>query len=404
MKRIMTSLKLFFTTLSLFLLPRISCAEENTCPTFMEYISEGTGNNFLLNPAFEVITKAAASVAEASWNLFATPLQVVVMFGAAIYIAVYTLRNIGSFSQQDYSSYLSNEKTGVIPLMFKVAVVMILLTNAGNSFLYSNFISPVVSTCMLVGAKFGSSPVGGSFSNASNVSSLFNSILELIRSFNDISYEIVALGRELLCLSFMPDSFIDKFWGMVPFGIILYLFGWLICIGLAFYMLDVLFRLAVGCIVLPFAIACAVSKLTVTYTQKTWALFVNVCFNFMVMGIITNFSVEMLAKAVGGHNDLKSKLTGSALKESEVEKIYEDLSLKGFILTFICCLIVFRLFAEIENLASRISGAKGVGQLAQKASSPFIKSTYNGAKRATSGFFKSTTKKAASKAKNLLGI
>ena len=218
--------------------------------------------------------------------------------------------------------------------------------------------------------------------------------------FNDISYEIVALGRELLCLSFMPDEFLDKFWGLVPFGVVLYIFGWLICLGLAFYMLDVLFRLAVGCIVLPFAIACAVSKLTVTYTQKTWALFVNVCFNFMVMGIITNFSLDMLERAVSGHSDLKGKLTGSALQESEVEQIYRDLSFKGFILTFLCCMIVFRLFAEIENLASRVSGAKGVGQLAQKASSPFIKSAYGGAKWGTKEIFKSTTRKAMNSAKN----
>ena len=120
----------------------------------------------------------------------------------------------------------------------------------------------------------------------------------------------------------------------------------------------------------------------------------------MVMGIITNFSVEMLAKAVGGHNDLKNKLMGSALQESQVEKIYEDLTLGGFILTFICCMIVFRLFAEVENIASRISGAKGVGQLAQKASSPFIKSAYGGAKRGAKEIFKSTTKKAMNSAKN----
>ena len=386
-KTIITSLKVLFISLvGVVLYPLMVMAEDNTCPPFQEYVSKGTGSEFLLNKTFEILLDAAANVTEASWNTFAVPLQAVVTLGSAIYIAVYTLKNLGSFSQQDFSGYLSNEKSGVLPLMVKVAAVLILLTDDGKAFMYGSFISPVVSSCMYVGSKLGGVGIGGSFSDANDVRGLFNGVLTKIQDFNDMTYEVVALGQELLCLAFMPDSFFDTFWSLVPFGLVLYFMGWLICIGLAFYMLDVLFRLAVGCIILPFAIACAVSKLTSTYCLQTWKLFVNVCFNFMVIGVVTKFAVDMIATAIARQGDLKSKLTGSAvLQESDVEDIVKNIDVYTFVCVFLCCMIIFRLFTEIEQLAERVSGAGPVGQLSQKASTPFIRGAMAGGKKLGGG-------------------
>jgi ABC-type multidrug transport system fused ATPase/permease subunit len=99
MKKIKTSLRIFFKSFIYCLVaPVVVLAEDGTCPPLSEYISEGTGNNFLLNSAFESVIKACNTVAELSWNSFAEPLQLVVALGAAIYIAGgISVGNISSF-------------------------------------------------------------------------------------------------------------------------------------------------------------------------------------------------------------------------------------------------------------------------------------------------------------------
>ena len=249
---------------------------------------------------------ACAQVVTGSWNAFAAPLQGVVAVGASIYIAVYTLKNIASFSQQDSSAYLSNDKTGIIPLCVKVAAVVWLLSN--QAFLYNNLIGPVIGAGMAIGQQIAPGGLGaGSFSGTSDVNALFNAVINKVQEFNDQVYIVVALGRMLLCLAFLPDSIIDWYWSLMPFGAVLYVFGWFILIGVAFYLLDVLFRLAVGCMLLPMAIACGVSKFTSSYTKKAWNLFVNVFFNFVMLGVLLQFTLQMILQAVAGNSEMQAQ-------------------------------------------------------------------------------------------------
>lgn len=375
--------------------------EEDVCPTFQDYLTD-KGQD-LLSGVLKVVTDACASVATKSWDLFATPLQGVVMTGAAIYIAVFTLKNIASFSQQDAAGYLSNSKTGVIPLMAKVAVVLILLTSEGNVFLYKNLITPVVEAFMNAGAKFGNTGLGTTFGGASNVGGLFNSVLTKVTDFNKSSYQIVALGRELLCLAFNPSSFLDIHWKLIPYAAALYIFGWLICIAISFYLLDVLFRLGVGCMLLPMAVACGVSKLTSQYSKKTWELFVNVCFNFLMLGIVCDFAIKMLEQSVGGveGSSIMSELTANAVIENEkVKELVEAIDFKAVILTILCCFIIFKLFSEVGELAERVSGAKSVGNTGQKIGADAISRPWNATKRMTKQGGKIIAQEAISSAKN----
>ena len=167
-------------------------------------------------------------------------------------------------------------------------------------------------------------------------------------------------------------------------------------------MLDVLFRLAVACILLPFAIACSVSKLTSNYTQKTWYLFVNVCFNFMVLGFLIGFSVMVITKAMTGNDDLYNDLAANShFTKSQVEKIVETLSLKSFILTFVCCMMIFRLFTEIENIADAIVGQKSsVGNMAQTTSAPIVKGAMTVATAPISAVGKAAVQETGSTIKN----
>ena len=172
----------------------------------------------------------------------------------------------------------------------------------------------------------------------------------------------------LLCLAFLPDSIIDWYWSLMPFGAVLYVFGWVILIGVAFYLLDVLFRLAVGCMLLPMAIACGVSKFTSSYTKKAWNLFVNVFFNFVMLGVLLQFTLQMILQAVAGNSEMQAQLARTIpLNKADIDKIVEKLDVMSFILTTVCCMVCFKLFMEIEKLADKVSSSTSVGKLGKKA-------------------------------------
>ena len=83
-----------------------ACGDEEPCPTVQDYLNEGIstqctgckspedGNCFLCR-LFSIITEASAEAAKTSWNLFAADLIPVVTLAAAIYIAIYVLKNVG---------------------------------------------------------------------------------------------------------------------------------------------------------------------------------------------------------------------------------------------------------------------------------------------------------------------
>lgn len=402
-----TSLK--YISLSIFcllILPTLAWAadDEGFCPTFQEFLEDGQGENCLLCGLYQTLMNACAKVVVGSWNAFARPLQGVVSLGASIYIAVYTIKNLGSFSQQDASAYLSNDKTGILPLMFKTGVIVALLND--STILYEYLIAPVISTGLAISNNIGD-PSGFSVDSgftASNVQDLFDSVIEKVRDFNDKIYQIIAIGRELLCLAFLPDGIFSWEWALIPFGGTLYVFGWFILVGVSFYLLDVLFRLAVGCIVLPLVTACGISKLTSSYTKKAWDLFVNVFFDFVMLGIVLKFSLEMILMSLGRSTPLMSLVSqDSAFTADDAEAIAEQLEVETFTLTTVCCLVVFQLFLKVQNLADNISGTTAVGTTGQTlgaTAAKGVKAAATKAIKAPLGIAEAATKEAGATVAN----
>lgn len=381
----MNKISAFLYRLSFILLnilafiPR-ALADDQTCDPYDVVLADGQGDNFILKGTYEIIAKACSNVAAYSWDKLAEPLQVVIALAGAIYIAVYTLKNIGAFSQQDVSAYLTNDKSGVILVGVKTGVVIWLLSN--QSFLYKYIVGLAVNTGMEIGGLIG----GGSSISASadNISGLFAQVIHQIQLFNDEIYSIVATGRVLLCLGQLTDGFflINWHWFLIFTGLVLYIYGWLIVISVSFYMLDILFRLGVGAIVLPLAVACGFSKLTSNYTKKTWDLFINVAFNFIILGVAIKFTTSLLQQCTIGNVELSEKLNmGEPLSDSDVKLIEDILDGPNFLLVTFCCLISFKLFGEVEQIADKISSTSSVGKLGQQlgaaATAPVIKGAKN---------------------------
>ena len=363
MKKISTlTSKLYFLILSVLLLFPVVALAADGC-SLQSFIEDGRTNNWV-GPVYNLIRDACSTVAEGSWDIFAPSLQAVVAVGTGIYIAMYTLRNVGSFSQQDVSAYFSDDKTGLFILMAKATFIIALLGNPDFVYQY------LIATIIQAGAEVGGAE-GWEFGSATDLRSLFNNVIATIDDFNGKAYTIVAIGKALFCLITLPESFLDKLGllKLVPFGAITYAFGQVLLIYIAFYMMDILFRLGVACMLLPMAIACGISKLTITYTSKLWKLFVNIAFNFVVLGMVLDFTVLMIEASMktldGGGADidagpsLQEFLKQSSLSSSDVDAVNDLLSLGSFVFLVLSCMIAMKLCMNAEQLAEKISGESG---------------------------------------------
>lgn len=389
MTKISTLIKRIIYSLGLFILSAPFAFSEEAgprqCNPFSVFLSDGIGENFLLKDAYKIVADVCSSVADSSWAEFAPSLQAVMALGVGIYIAAYTLRNIGAFSNQDTGAYLSNDKTGVIPLLLRSAFVIFLLHY--QSFVYQYLVAPIVGSGIDVGKLVSESTWENTLVNAASSKAMLYEVIDQAQTFNDQLYQIVAIGRLLLCLAFLPPIFIDWEWVLIPLGSALYIFGWMLIISFSFYLLDLLVRLGVACMVLPFAIACGISKLTTGYTKKTWDIFVNAAFNFLILGVIIKFTTKMIEKSLGGTlvyagvSALRAEFFGNAdnpLTVADAAAISQNIGVMTFVLVALCCMIAMKLFFSIETMADKLSSTstiakdKGIGaqtgkELAQDA-------------------------------------
>lgn len=373
MTKIMNTLikRAYFLLCGLLLsFPALAEDFENHCPTLTDFKTEG--QVFWLESAYNLIAETCANLAEGSWDLFAEALQAIVAIGIGIYIAMYTLRNIGAFSQQDVSAYLSDSKRGVIPLLFKGAFIILLLSD--KSFVYKYLISPII----VAGAEIGGSDWGANFGSDNSVYGLFTKVINTAHEFNDEAYEIVAIGRLMLCLTSLP-SFPGWYWQMIPFGATAYIFGQMIILGITFYMMDLLFRLGVGCIMLPMGIACGVSKYTSHYTRQLWNLFINVAFNFVILGIVIKFTISMIKHAMAGLIAQKVELfmASTVLDKAQIDQLAAELTLTAFVMLALCCIIAFKLFLSVGQIADKVSSTQSVGKAAVQTAAQVAKTAYN---------------------------
>lgn len=377
---------LFFSSFALIMMTAEAWADR--CKSVRGYQDSGSGANFILAEPFNIISKVAAKVAAFSWDSFALPLQGVVVIGTCIYMAVYILKNVASFSKQDTLSFLTKEKGGIIPLCAKMAFIIALLNN--QDFIYSTIIAPFITSSLLLGREFGgdvSSFSSASFNQANSVSALFSIVTEQAQALNDKIYVLVAKGQFLFCIATNPEDGWGIFsweWKLLPFALILFVIGWFIVIGAAFNILDVLIRLAVGCIMLPMAIACTISKYTSGYAKKTWQLFINCCFSFIIIGMLVLVANSIIDNVLSQNGNTVNIFAIEHPTESQVEAFADSMNGQFFALitlTVICSMIIFNMFNDIESITHAIAGGGNVGSMGSKVGGAAVNKMKSAAKK-----------------------
>lgn len=358
------------------------------CPTVAEYLQEGTGEaNCFFCVFFKVITNAATVAANKSWNTFAKDLSEVVIIGTVIYIAFYTLKGVGSFGALNLGTYLSDDKKGIIPLCFKMAVICALLFD-DEQFFVKNILIPMFMAGLEIGGKLasGSSNFTINTTAVSDVGegwdSFFGVINDIVLAVNDAVYFVVALGKSITCLASTGFFIIQWDLLMMIYGTFLYIYGWFLLVAISFYIVDILLTLTFGAVLLPFGIACFISDKTNSYSKQIWQLFLASFFSFIMLGVIIGLAVQIIEVGLGktsdGNSAINSFLTdfNKRFNDNDIETLGNELmQTGGFFLTFVGLMMVGSLVEQVDPLVQKISGGGGaassggqtIGKMATKA-------------------------------------
>lgn len=418
LQHISAKMKLLF----LFAFILLLCGCEETCPTIQDYIFKGTGtgpDDCILCPIFKVLIDTSKNVAVDAWKILAGALIPVVGVVASIYIAIYTLKLVGSFGKQTANDYMTSDKNGLLIFMFKTAVIVFLLSGgmatvleaaigkifglggSHENFLLNKIISPLLKSGLEIGQglaiengnnnsfDFYSSDMIISKINellGSPWSAIFEMVRQAIYKFSQVAYEPVAIGQAMICNSTVEGSLFDWHYQMLIYGFILFIFGWLLTLGISFYIVDILIDLMFAAVLLPIGVACAISPKTSGYTQKIWGIFVNVFFNFVMLGIVLGITMKIvdlcLNRAIDETHSGSGVIseTGGAIANfmtnyqyhvdaNEVEQLANELWNNGnLLLTIVCLSIATMLIPQIKQLASKISGGTSISTVGEKTS------------------------------------
>ncbi len=399
MQKIIPGVRKFFPLLLLLFLT----ACDDVCPTVQDYKNEGisTGGG-CMNPSatygccllcglFEIITKAASDAANMSWKTFAPQLPPVVAVAASIYIAIFTLKSLGSFTKQNAADYMTGDKKGLLMLMFKTAVIILLLQ---SEFLINTIIIPIEQAGLEIGTKLAVTSAPAMGGAGSGWDGLFKMVNDYVKEFNDQAYETVAIGEAMVCNGTRGTLFLGWHWLMLCYGIVLFCFGWILVTGISFYIVDILIRLAFGAILLPFGVAAAISGQTVGYSKKIWNIFLNTFFSFILLGIMLGIAIQLInlgmtqgdpdgAKA-GGGAALNMFLTdlNAQINENQIEQLSKDLWSHGsLLLTIVCFCVIVQIAAQMGKLAEKISGTSGITSAGSQVAAPIGKGALGGGKK-----------------------
>lgn len=350
------------------------------CSTIQDYISEGTGANCFFCPMYDLLTESATNIANIAWGRLAAALQPVVCIVSAIYIAGYTLKMVSSFGQQTAADYITADKKGILLLVFKTSVICLLLQ---DQFMINKIIAPLLEASGEVGlglatvsggdVSFSPSSVG--LSKQTGWAGAFGMVNSIATHFNDEVYEIIGIGNALSC--FGTDGFIWEwsFYSMI-YGSIFTLFGWMVSIGICFYLVDIIINLAIAAVLLPLGIAFAISDKTTTYTKNIWNSFVNSFCSFMFIGMFLCIAVQLILLSIGGKDDYE--VVHGWIAGNNVEAIADGLAKNsGMILLIVILSLLVSMAESIKKLASKIAGVAGFTDAGSKTMSPMAQMATN---------------------------
>ncbi len=398
-----SKLKIFFI-LTFPLLLSACGSEDQPCETIQTYLNNGIEDNCLLCSMFDTVTELAEIIASNSWRLFAKELIPVVVIASAIIIAFTILKSLGSFTTQNTADLFTGDKKGLLLLMFKTVVIVTLLQ---DTWFTNTIIAPILNAGLKIGTELSSNTAGSGTvvtlpetTGEGGYKEVFNMVNETVKQFNDNVYETVAIGQAMICNATIKIIFRWE-WTMLLYGLILFIFGWLLLVGVSFYIIDILICLTFGFALLPFGIAFAISNLSITYTKNIWNIFINAFFSFIVLGIILGLSIQLVWLCMGRYGngqyvDATYASGGSAFNSflSNFNKLIDDDQIKAIsrelwengslLLTIVCLAVLVQLVAQMGAIVDKLADTASLTNVGSQVGAAITKPIINKAKKVSS--------------------
>ena len=358
-------------------------------------------------PLFSVVFAAAEKMPSISFNKLAAAFATLIALGLAIWIAIQTLTHVSSLTKQDAPKFLA----GLIKQSYKFLIAFLLL-QYGNQ-IFTHAVNPVLSAGINFGTVFlennhaseqvqtkinqeiikrNSSvkgygyylPKGSENTRIEDMNSNINQqnlYIELDRYVSDIQREIAfmqAVGSSLVCTGNRTllhktevETFADGF-KMILQGMVFAIFGFLLSLAFAFYMIDAVVQLGIVGALMPFLIASWPFKVTSQYAGTGFKMLLNSAFIFVFIGLTVEVNMQLINAAltnnVGSKQEIKASNTDDvsmgalqeiaiAINEQDSTKLTEltDISTMGFLILIFCCIFGFKFMGQTSSLAGQFS-------------------------------------------------
>ncbi len=370
-------------------------------------------------PLFAVVYRAADTMAVKSMSALASSFAILIALGLGIWIAFQTLTHVSSLTKQDAPKFLGN----LVKQSFKFLIAFLLLQ-------YTNEIyNWVVIPLLKAGLDFGSAmlfeshlyqTVGSNENTEIVMKTIFFSsdLYEKLENFvTNVQREIAfmqAIGTTLMCIgSNLMIGIGGKEWEfgggfqMLSQGLILAIFGFLLSLAFAFYLIDAVVQLGIVGALMPFLIACWPFKLTAQYSNKGFSMLLNSFFIFVFVGLVVSVNLQLIDAALvnGNTNQVSEVLTTQGQGQgqaNQIEKIktgalggiYEainaqdenklleltDIGGVGFLILLFCCIFGFKFCGQSSALADKMAGG-GMKAIAPSIATMGASATLSAAKK-----------------------
>ena len=346
----------------------------NKCRDVASYEQDLTSRCFTCS-LFANIMASIQKLSKNSFEKTGDALSELLIIGFLIYIAYLTLITVASPEMQKLSKFLSS----LLIQGAKVTIAVMILQHP--TFLYNRLLGPILESSV----DFGMSLTGTNSEKAAEIGKKYTKNLDYsneyfsfhtaqamigaVENFSNGATTIPAIGRGFVCNAWnnlgLSRFFTFPWLNMLADGGILYLYGIGLWLAIGFYILDCAIELGIVCTLMAFFVACWPFKLTVQYTKVGWNMFLNVFFNFVMMGIIVSIVTRLSAQilSVGTPKEQLIKMINS----NDVDSLEKAIEVGGLqmLMVIACCLMCFKLPQEASRLAGKFAQGAQLGMGSQ---------------------------------------
>ena len=245
------------------------------------------------------VLSAAVGVGNGVFSSVAGGAKRLMLVGAALWLAIFTLKIVGGLVESDPMENL----TKVGGMMLRVGIAAALLAN--RDFFFGYFFAPIIEAgsgfvdAGLSGKAAGVNAGGGLDSAAAAAKSMAAATNEAVNGIKGKAIYLICLAK-IHKIEFGP---IGPFtlWdpGVFFGGCMIYLAGMVFCAVFPFFLIDACFRMGVVAALCPLFIVAWVFQSTRSYATKGLNAVINVAFTFMMVKIAMMVALSLVEKSSG---------------------------------------------------------------------------------------------------------